>query len=92
MRGKEGSSRSNAAEKGREDRTHNSSEGLGNYQEEANVFCKRKNQLDITFCRLFRKGVGAGAGLSRCGCGCEDVMSGSGWHTRSQDACLESRR
>jgi len=30
--------------------------GLGNYQEEANVFCKRKkNQLDITFCRLFGK-------------------------------------
>lgn len=59
--------------------------GLGNYQEEAKVFRKRKkNQLDVTFCRLFGKGAGAGAGLSRFGCGCEDVMSGSGWHTCSQ--------
>lgn len=84
MWGKEGSSRSNAAEKGEKTEPITQVKGLGNYQE-ANVFCKRKkNQLDVTICRLLGKRVGAGTGLSRFGCDCDDVMSGSGWQTCSQ--------
>lgn len=67
VRGKEGSSRSNAAEKGKKTEPITQVKGLGNYQE-ANVFCKRKNQLDVTISRLLGRRVGAGAGLSRFGC------------------------